>query len=287
MNGGKAIGLLLFFLLLLGCRESDYPGYSRLKKSVHYKLLALGDEDRPVASGAYISLRIELKSGGDSTAAIKNFSRIQRKGLSLPGPLQDLLLQSHLLDSVAVIGTAGDLGLSQLFTPVMFPHDTALVHLTMTVLEVLDDAEFRAYRANERLLLDLEMAEQQALNKIRDSLKLKESNYRDGMYYLPVKEGRGPKPESGAMAVVHYKARFHDGTLFDNTYNAEPLEYEIGRPDQVIDGFATGIAQMREGGEAIFVIPSQLGFGSRGSSSGIVPPFTTLIYEVKLVRAGI
>lgn len=287
MSPGKAIRLLFPILLLLGCRESNHPGYTRLKKSVHYKLLALGDEDRPVASGAYISCRIEVKGPGDSTLAIKSFSRIERRKLPLSRHLNDLLLQSHLQDSLAVIGTAADLALRQLFTPAMFPQDTASVRLTMVVLEVLEDAEFRAYRANERLLLDREMAEQQALNGLRDSLKLGESNYTDGMYYLPVKEGRGPKPESGTMVVVHYKAHFHDGTLFDDTYTGESLEYEIGRPDQVIDGFATGIAQMREGGEAIFVIPSRLGFGSQGSSSGIVPPFTTLIYEVKLVRVGI
>ena len=75
--------------------------------------------------------------------------------------------------------------------------------------------------------------------------------------------------------------------MVDNTYDGQPLEYEIGRPDQVLEGFSIGIALMREGGESLMIIPSQLAFGAKGSISGIVPPYSTLIYKVKLENVGI
>lgn len=41
---------------------------------------------------------------------------------------------------------------------------------------------------------------------------------------------------------------------------------------------------MNEGAKTKFIIPSQLAFGKMGSSTNIIPPFTTVIYEVELVN---
>jgi peptidylprolyl isomerase len=41
---------------------------------------------------------------------------------------------------------------------------------------------------------------------------------------------------------------------------------------------------MNEGEKAKFIIPSQLTYGKKGSSTGIVPPYTTVIYEIELVK---
>lgn len=39
---------------------------------------------------------------------------------------------------------------------------------------------------------------------------------------------------------------------------------------------------MREGETAIVILPSKLAFGHKGSSSGIIPPYTSVIYELSL-----
>jgi len=75
-----------------------------------------------------------------------------------------------------------------------------------------------------------------------------------------------------------------NGVMFDDTYIfKDPLEFELGKPDQVIEGFMIGLKQMKVGGQASFVIPSQKAFGEEGSSTGIVPPYTTVVYDVELV----
>ena len=43
------------------------------------------------------------------------------------------------------------------------------------------------------------------------------------------------------------------------------------------------IGMMHEGEKALFIMPSELAFGENGSSTGIIPPFTSLIFEVELV----
>jgi peptidylprolyl isomerase len=54
---------------------------------------------------------------------------------------------------------------------------------------------------------------------------------------------------------------------------------------QVIEGWDEGIMLLNEGSKARFVIPSHLGYGSRGAG-GVIPPNATLIFDVELVKVG-
>jgi FKBP-type peptidyl-prolyl cis-trans isomerase FkpA len=50
---------------------------------------------------------------------------------------------------------------------------------------------------------------------------------------------------------------------------------------QVISGWDEGIGYMHEGGAAILIVPSALGYGSDGYSS--IPGYTPLVFTVVLV----
>ena len=56
----------------------------------------------------------------------------------------------------------------------------------------------------------------------------------------------------------------------------------------MLTGWEEAFAQLHEGEKATLIIPSELAYGEKGkrnASSGvyIVPPYTTLIYEVEVV----
>ena len=53
----------------------------------------------------------------------------------------------------------------------------------------------------------------------------------------------------------------------------------------MIAGLEDAIGRMREGQRALVILPSYLAWGEKGSSTGIIPPFTTVIYEVELLKA--
>ena len=92
----------------------------------------------------------------------------------------------------------------------------------------------------------------------------------------------GAKPIQGQNVSVHYKGSLLDGTVFDSSYNRNaPIDFALG-VGQVIKGWDEGIALLSKGSKAIFIIPSDLGYGSAGAG-GVIPPDATLRFEVELV----
>ena len=104
-----------------------------------------------------------------------------------------------------------------------------------------------------------------------------------GLYYKITKDGIGPFPSKGDKVSVHYKGTLLDGTVFDSSYQRnQPIEFDIGL-GQVIAGWDEGIMLLNKGARARFIIPSNLAYGSRGAG-GIIPPNSTLIFEVELLN---
>jgi peptidylprolyl isomerase len=103
-----------------------------------------------------------------------------------------------------------------------------------------------------------------------------------GLRYKFISEGNGEKAEKGKTVSVHYKGMLPDGTVFDSSYKRkEPIEFPLGK-GHVIQGWDEGIQMLKVGDKARFVIPSHLGYGSRGAG-GVIPPDATLIFDVELV----
>ncbi len=100
--------------------------------------------------------------------------------------------------------------------------------------------------------------------------------------YIEKKAGTGVQPQAGQTVSVHYIGTLADGTEFDNSYKrGEPIQFKLGA-GQVIPGWDLGIAQMKEGGKAVLVIPPELAYGDSGAG-GVIPPKATLRFRVELV----
>jgi peptidyl-prolyl cis-trans isomerase A (cyclophilin A) len=103
-----------------------------------------------------------------------------------------------------------------------------------------------------------------------------------GLRYQFIQKGDGKKAESGKTVAVHYEGSLENGKVFDSSYpRKKPIEFRLGQ-GQVIEGWDEGIALLRVGDKARFVIPSDLGYGSRGAG-GAIPPNATLIFDVELM----
>lgn len=108
-----------------------------------------------------------------------------------------------------------------------------------------------------------------------------------GLQYEDTKVGTGDVARSGFLATVHYTGwlKSRDGSTgrkFDSSRdNDQPFTFRIGS-GQVIAGWDQGVQGMRIGGVRKLIVPSYLGYGTRGAPPSI-PPNSTLIFEIELL----
>ena len=76
----------------------------------------------------------------------------------------------------------------------------------------------------------------------------------------------------------------HKGTMFDTSEGRPtPLGFMLGA-GRVIRGWDEGIVGMKEGGKRLLVIPPETASGAAGAPGGKIPPNSTLVFEVELVK---
>ncbi len=103
-----------------------------------------------------------------------------------------------------------------------------------------------------------------------------------GLKYVIIKSTTGNSPQKGDEVEMNYTGMFLDGKKFDENLNVEsPFTFKLGL-GQVIAGWDEGIMLLHEGEEAKLIIPSNLGYGEQGT--GPIPPNTTLVFDVKLLK---
>src|SRR5262245_48050115 len=72
-----------------------------------------------------------------------------------------------------------------------------------------------------------------------------------GLIYKFTKQGKGPRPQTGDLMIIHGIGTFPDGKEFWNTRtDGAPYEYTLG-VDSVIKGFSEGMREVREGDRII------------------------------------
>jgi FKBP-type peptidyl-prolyl cis-trans isomerase len=101
-----------------------------------------------------------------------------------------------------------------------------------------------------------------------------------GLQYEVLIQGNGPKPSAQDTVRVHYKGTLINGTEFDSSYSrGEPIEFPL---NGVIKGWTEGLQLMSTGSTYRLFIPSDLAYGAQ-SPSQLIPPNSTLIFEVELL----
>lgn len=123
-----------------------------------------------------------------------------------------------------------------------------------------------------------------------EDLELVEKKWPDtkrtytGLRYIVLKPGEpgGLMPKKGMEVAVLYKGMLLDGTIFDQSPDAEhPLKIRLGRGG-LIDGWEEALQKMRQGEKWLLIVPPELAYGARGK-----PPFikrnATLVFEMELL----
>lgn len=101
-----------------------------------------------------------------------------------------------------------------------------------------------------------------------------------GILYKVLEEGSGTAtPRPGCVVSVHYRGTLINGREFDNSWKRNCPE--AFRLSEVIEGWQIALQKMRVGDRWIIYIPYTMGYGTR--TSGPIPAFSTLVFEVQLL----
>ena len=138
---------------------------------------------------------------------------------------------------------------------------------------------FRTFEGSiEKRIAEQKKMAEEALEKLAAGFQKTES----GLRYQIIQKGNGTQAEKGKKVSVHYQGALENGQVFDSSYKRkQPIDFTLG-VGQVIEGWDEGIALLKVGDKARFVIPSYLGYGSRGAG-GVIPPDATLVFDVELM----
>lgn len=124
-------------------------------------------------------------------------------------------------------------------------------------------------------------------NKAEGEAFLKENGAKEGvittesgLQYKILKEGTGDAPKATDTVEVHYRGTLLDGTEFDSSYKTgTPAKFALHR---VIPAWTEGVQLMKPGAKYMFFVPSNLGYGPRGSRA--IGPNAVLTFEIELLR---
>lgn len=100
-----------------------------------------------------------------------------------------------------------------------------------------------------------------------------------GVLYREITKGKGEKPTPRSIVTVHYKGTLINGKPFDATEKGRPATFPLRG---LIEGWKIALKEMVVGSRWEVVIPFNLGYGSRGA--GVIKPFSTLIFDIQLLR---
>jgi FKBP-type peptidyl-prolyl cis-trans isomerase len=105
-----------------------------------------------------------------------------------------------------------------------------------------------------------------------------------GLRYIILQPGdtKGAMPVNGNEVSVIYKGMLLDGTVFDQSPDAEhPLKIRLGRGN-LIEGWEQALQKMHKGEKWLLIVPPEMAYGARGKPPSIKRN-ATLVFEMELV----
>ncbi len=273
-------------LLLSAC--SKFPGYKKLTPEIYYSLFQFGNEnkDKKVLAGDYITILIQYRTMADSVF----FSGERKVKVNTPkddASVDNCFLNLNLGDSAGFILNGAKFFNHTLKRSIpSFISESEFIKINILLIDIQSEKEFQT---EKELFLSWATEFSDYENKIlQQFLREEEPGIQkkpEGFYMLTMKEGKGPRIKNGDHIWVHYEGKFINGKFFDGTYRShQAIDFIYGTKFYLVAGLNIALSYMSEGEIALVVLPSDLAFGSRGDDFGIIPPYTSLIYTLELVK---
>jgi len=279
------LGLMIVGIFAVFMTSCDNDKFKTNENGLKYKFHSENKDGKMPEEGNIIEVNMSYAAGDSVLFDSKDMPQAMVMRMEKPlfkGDLYEGVYMMHVGDS-ATFACNTDSVFKILFRQ----------HKTPEAFDSIDAITFNIKLLSVKTQEELQ-AEQEALNA---AAKAEESINRDkylsdnnitveptesGLIFIETKSGKGKKPVAGDKVKVHYTGYLLDGTKFDSSVDRDqPFIFDLGQ-GRVIKGWDEGIAMMNIGDKATLIIPSSIGYGARGAG-GLIPPFSTLVFDVELL----
>lgn len=283
----KAI-LLATIVTLSGCGNESkiFPEFSVSPSGIHYKLVKLGEGGQKAQPSDYITVSVSYRTLADSIFfhGVRTFQLTEPQ---FPGSIDECFTMLEKGDSAVFYISANDFFTKTIETNIpRFIDPNNFLRVDILMLDILTVEQYQLDKeAFLHWIEDFGEYEKVLLKQYIEKQEIDFEPTASGLHYIPLVKGVGNKIQVGDTITVHYEGRFFNGKYFDSTRKRnEPFQFVYGQKWQVVPGLEEAIGMMYPNEKSLFIIPSYLAFGQGGSSTGIVPAFTPVVFEVEIVE---
>lgn len=291
----KVIVCCLFcFFLLVAC-SNRFEGYSERPSGLFFKLETIEEGNKRIQKENYLQFKYSLKNYNgevlDASRILMKVNSVYESG----GLLEALSLVNEKEVASAIFPVSKlkeELDGAYAINGVA---DTTLLFAQIQIDSIYNTDEFLSARKkfiewiNRTETKDYDvLREELAMDKFQFENRIKTEETLSGLRYFFMRRGKGEESGYGKRVELNYIGRFLDGEEFNSTERLKNgvQDFYLGQEMQVIKGVEEALSFMREGDVVLLLIPSWLGFGVKGSSTGIVPPRTPIVYELELKKVN-
>lgn len=286
--------LVLSFLVMMvffGCNKlKQIDGYTRDSGGFYYKLIGIGDGNDSPLNDNVVVLDVVMKTQSDSVFwdtkhDAPNGLFVLLNSRLKEGSCNDYYLKMVEGDSVSFLIKPSALFRDYFDTIVPdFCKNDSLIKMNVKLNQIISIAEFEALKQNAE---GQDVEEDTELQELQDIDCYLSQHYKhvkadaNGIYIIQKTSTNLEKVSAGKRIKVAYSGTFLDGKPIDDS--DQTIEFIYGTPDQLIKGLNIVIGSLKKGENIKIIVPSRLAFGELGSSNGSIPPYTPLVYNLKII----
>ncbi|MHB8261875.1 MAG: FKBP-type peptidyl-prolyl cis-trans isomerase [Bacteroidia bacterium] len=249
-------------------------------------MISLGDETKKTDSTQYLWIHASCKTLSDSMFWDTKHNSNQAFFISKDSPTFLKSMYGFFVgDSLQYLFPTKNFFKEFYNSPVpFFCTKDSCVKFSVKIIRALSANQYKIF--NDSLSLCLNFQQDKEQTQIQDYItnNCKQVNeFAIDAFIEKTKTTNLDSVKKGKKIKLFYKGYFLDGALVDYTPNNWAFEFVFGQEGQLLEGLRLALYKLKKGEKAKIILPSRLAFGKSGSSNGVVPPYTPLVYQIEIV----
>jgi FKBP-type peptidyl-prolyl cis-trans isomerase FkpA len=278
MKHNITLALLCGAALLTGCNKMETT-----ESGIEYKIITHEEGARMAEPKDILFLNLRIASEHSDSVILETFSNDQPRYIPVDEPVMKEAFQMLAKGDSAVMLVNADTLFQRSFggDKPKFMAEGERIRFIIKVVDLFSQEEMQQKQMQQ--IGEFISKDSVALTQYMATLPAGIKETPSGLKYIVVKKTGGKQAQKGNKVSMMYKGYLLNGEVFDGNMDGAnpPFDFTLGL-GQVIPGWDEGVALMKEGEEYKFIIPWKLAYGERGY--GPIPPFSSLVFDVKLVK---